>query len=99
MEPPSLLVPVPFLMSNSLRYTTTCLGPLLHRYLRGFKKSTDKVASTLLRGHCKERSDLLMDMFAATFRTFDLVFLVFGQGQNYLKRFLAIFTVKLIARH
>ena len=67
--------------------------------LRGFKKTVDEVGSTLLRSHRKERSGLLVDVFATTFGTFDVAFLVFGQGQDYLKRFLAIFTVKLIARH
>src|SRR6516225_8423573 len=57
------------------------------------------VGSTFLRGHRKERGCLLVDVFATTFRAFDLVFLVFGKGQDYFKRFLAIFTVKLIARH
>ena len=55
--------------------------------------------STFLRSHRKERGGLLLNVFATTFRTFDLVFLVFGQRQDYLEGFLAIFTVKLIARH
>ena len=63
------------------------------------KPSPVAVRSTLLRGNREERSGLLVDAFATTLRTFDIVFLVFGQAQDYLKRFLAIFTVKLIARH
>ena len=81
-------------------YEATDLSRLVHlSAYRADAFHNSQVGSTLLRGHGKERSGLLVDVFATTFRTFDVAFPVFGQGQDYLKRFLAIFTVKLIARH
>ena len=40
-----------------------------------------------------------MDVFAATLRAFDLALFVFRKAQDNFERLLAIFAVKLIARH
>jgi|SRR5215469_3038548 len=58
-----------------------------------------RVASALLRSHCKERSSLLMGVRTAALRALNLALFVFRQCQDGFKRLLAIFTVKLIAGH
>jgi hypothetical protein len=55
--------------------------------------------STLLRRHGEEDGGFLMNMFAAALRTLDITLFVFVERKDDFKRLLAIFTVKLIARH
>ena len=56
-------------------------------------------ASAFLRGDRKERSGLLMDVFAAALWTLDFALFVFRKGQDGFERPVAIFAVKLIAGH
>jgi hypothetical protein len=57
------------------------------------------IPSAFLGSDGEELGSLLTDVFAATLRTFDLAFFVFGERQDGFERLLAIFAVKLIAGH
>lgn len=55
--------------------------------------------SALLGGYGKKRGDFLMNMLLATFRALEFALLVFRKAQDQLEGLLAIFAVKLVARH
>jgi len=55
--------------------------------------------SAFLRCHGEEGGGLLVYLLAATFRTLDFAFFVFRKCKDDFKWLLAIFAVKLVARH
>jgi hypothetical protein len=55
--------------------------------------------SAFLGGHGEESGGLLMDVLAATLGTLELSLFVFVKTEDEFKGLLAIFAVKLIARH
>jgi hypothetical protein len=63
------------------------------------ERKGSRFLSTFLRCHGEEGGGLLMHLFTATFRTFDVAFFVFRKCQDDFKWLLAIFAVELIARH
>src|ERR1700737_4212626 len=63
------------------------------------ERKGSRFLSASLRCYGEEGGSLLLHLFAATLRTFDVAFFVFHKCKDDFKWLLAIFAVELIARH